>query len=824
MRLVILIIFLSVTHNTIAQNNYSNVKRCGADNFVANKILNDSNYLKIVEQTRLGREEVANRSYKNTQACPNGNVVIPVAIHFDNGIGTTAQEQTCLISLANAQIRALNKAYNGLDDEGCSTSPSGGACIIFKIANRNHVASSGLQNGEPAITFNGAYTCPFANPCNVTGWGGYLNIVVQNMIDFEGPLGIAPLNGNPGGGGAENSFLVDACTFGTDDVYCSQAGPNSCATTFRYRSGFTAVHEAGHFYGLDHTFCTDGGGNPEGGESCNCGSTNCDGFTDTPPQCYSNYSCFSGTCSQSVSNPCGGTAVFNNFMDYLVDDCMNSFSDQQTIFMNQLANAEIYKQSALGDFTPTCDFLLKVEGGSRYANENESIKICSNSEFIIEEIVLNNPESYNWTFATTNGLQVNIGSSINPSPVLRLSGTAGQLTISLTASNSSGNCSSTSKTFNVAPSLELTANLNSVTCLNNNFAEVELNVGSTIGNVSFSPANLVTGSGTNANPYLTLVNLDGDCSPIALTAFDDGLTVEKGIFEILQPFYLTGNYEVGINNASDFGVDIETILPCVQGEIIIVNDGNGATADFCQPSPPAQPNTSQCNNLNGNIALVDRGICTFTSKIENAQACGAIAVVICNCEPFTTDCTATSATEVVTMTGSSNIVNIPSIFISYNDCQLIKSALNQEPVRACIGAPRSDLCAQTITINPCEITACSSNGVSGCTNPCAANYNPQATQENGSCTNITTASISGLPAFIANGNSIQLTGSPAGGTFSGNGIVFTSFNPSLVNFGLHPITYTYNNGNGCQVSTSQTILVSQINYNFVQYQLDFISP
>lgn len=825
MRLSIFILLLNLSLNVFAQNNYANIKRCGTDNYIANKILNDSNYLKIVEQTRLNREKVVNRNFKNAnQACPNGNITIPVAIHFGNGIGTNTQEQICLISLANAQIRSLNQAYNALNDAGCSTTNTGGACITFKIANQNHPSSSGLQNGDPAITFAGEYSCPFADPCNVSNWGGYLNIVVQQMVDFGGPLGISPLNGNPSGGGRENSFLVDACAFGTDDIYCTQAGPNSCGATFRYRYGYTAVHEAGHFYGLDHTFCSDEGGSPEGGEACNCFSFNCDGFTDTPAQCHSNYTCFSGTCSELASNPCGGTAVFNNFMDYLVDNCMNSFSNQQTTYVNELASEDIYKQSALGNFAPICDFLLRVEGGARYANESESLKLCGSSDFFIEEAVLNNPDNYNWTFTTTNGLQVNISNSTEPSPVLRLSGDPGQLTISLSTSNSNGSCSSTSKTFNVEPSLEFTANLSNVECLNNNFGGVELNVGSTIGSVSFSPSSFVTGSGTSSDPYTALVDLDGDCNPVSFTAVDDGLVVEKGIFEILEPFYIAGSYKVGLNNPDEFGVNIETILPCKEGSIVIVNDGSGTTADFCQPTPPAQPNTSQCNNLNGNIALIDRGICTFASKIENAQACGAIAAVICNCEPFTTDCTANSTTEILTMSGSSSIVNIPSIFVSYNDCQLIKSALNEENVRACIGGPRTGLCAQTVTINPCEISACSNNAVSGCTNPCAANFNPQATQDNGSCTNITTASFSGLPAFTSNGNSIPLTGSPAGGTFSGNGVVFSNFNPSVVNIGQHPITYTYNNGNGCVVSDTKTILVSQINYNFVQYQLDFISP
>jgi len=822
MRLSILILILSLTYNSIAQTDFSTIKRCGSDNYVANKMLQDSSYLRIVEQTRLNRLKVAessSSSNKTSRACPDGDIVIPVAVHFDSGIGTNSQERTCLISLVNSQIRALNEAFNGLNDVGCTTSPTGGACITFKLANENHNAASGLQNGDPAITFNGLYTCPYEEPCNVSNWGGYLNIVVQNM---GGLLGISPLNGNPGGGGASNAFLVESCAFGTEDIYCNQAGPNSCSSTFSYRRGYTAVHEAGHFYGLEHTFCADDNGNPEGGDECNCFNFNCDGFTDTPAQCHANYSCFSGTCSEVITNPCGGPSIFNNFMDYMPDNCMNSFSDQQTTFMNETADRDIYKRSSLGDLAPVCNFMLRIENGSAYANENENLTVCGTSEFFIEELVLNNPENYNWTFTTTNGLLVDISSSTNPSPVLRLSGNSGQLTISLTASNSNGTCSGTSKTFNVQPSLAFGADFNDIECYNN-FAGVKLNVGSSVGNINLSPSSSISGSGTTADPYIAWVDLDEDCGPIVFTARDAGLIIEKGIFEILEPYYIAGDYSVGTNNPDNFGVDIETVRPCVQSNIVLVNDGDGIETDFCISS---QPTTSQCNNLNGNIALIDRGDCTFVEKIEDAQACGAIAVVICNCEPFSSDdCQANSATEVLTMSGSSDVIDIPSIFVSYNDCQLIKNALSQENVRACIGDERTGFCTQTITIDPCEITACDPNNiVNGCTNPCAANFNPQATQDDDSCTNIITASINGLPPFTTNATSVPLSGSPAGGTFSGEGVVFTTFNPSVVDIGLNQITYTYDNGNGCVVSDTKSILVSQLTYKFVQYQLDFVNP
>jgi len=85
-------------------------------------------------------------------------------------------------------------------------------------------------------------------------------------------------------------------------------------------------------------------------------------------------------------------------------------------------------------------------------------------------------------------------------------------------------------------------------------------------------------------------------------------------------------------------------------------------------------------------------------------------------------------------------------------------------------------------------------------------------------------SFSGLPDKTSSSLSIALTGSPAGGTFSGNGVFFNFFNPSISGLGLHNITYTYDDGNGCSGSDTQNILVYTINFAFVDYNLNTISP
>jgi len=81
-----------------------------------------------------------------------------------------------------------------------------------------------------------------------------------------------------------------------------------------------------------------------------------------------------------------------------------------------------------------------------------------------------------------------------------------------------------------------------------------------------------------------------------------------------------------------------------------------------------------------------------------------------------------------------------------------------------------------------------------------------------------------LPATITNGLPVNLSATPAGGTFTGNGVIFNAFNPSIVPAGLTTIFYTYADDFGCQQIISQQVLVVSVNYNFVNYNLETIAP
>lgn len=81
-----------------------------------------------------------------------------------------------------------------------------------------------------------------------------------------------------------------------------------------------------------------------------------------------------------------------------------------------------------------------------------------------------------------------------------------------------------------------------------------------------------------------------------------------------------------------------------------------------------------------------------------------------------------------------------------------------------------------------------------------------------------------LQPTASNNTPITLTASPPGGTFSGTGVIFSAFNPSIAGPGLHSITYTYTDTNGCQASVTNTIFAFTVIYNFVNYNLGTIAP
>jgi hypothetical protein len=93
-------------------------------------------------------------------------------------------------------------------------------------------------------------------------------------------------------------------------------------------------------------------------------------------------------------------------------------------------------------------------------------------------------------------------------------------------------------------------------------------------------------------------------------------------------------------------------------QVIKVDDGTSYPSYACS-------NLINTAQLTGKIALVDKGICSFASKMTRIQTAGAVAVIVCNNDD----------NEPSGIGGFSNGMTIPAVMIRKSDCQKIKLQL-----------------------------------------------------------------------------------------------------------------------------------------------------
>jgi hypothetical protein len=120
-----------------------------------------------------------------------------------------------------------------------------------------------------------------------------------------------------------------------------------------------------------------------------------------------------------------------------------------------------------------------------------------------------------------------------------------------------------------------------------------------------------------------------------------------------SPASIAGNKAFGL---ADFGP--QPGVPAITAPVILVNDGTGTTSDGCESLLNAA-------SIAGNIALIDRGTCTFVDKAKRAQDAGAVAVIIGN----------NVAGAPPGMAGADPTVTIPVVSVSQADATAIKGQL-----------------------------------------------------------------------------------------------------------------------------------------------------
>ena len=122
--------------------------------------------------------------------------------------------------------------------------------------------------------------------------------------------------------------------------------------------------------------------------------------------------------------------------------------------------------------------------------------------------------------------------------------------------------------------------------------------------------------------------------------------------KVLRPKSLKGSFEA---QPASFGPPLMG-GGGTTGLVVLADDGVGVGSDACEPI---------LNNLDGKIALVDRGACAFTTKVGNAQAAGAKGVMVANNQP----------SGPAPMGGTDPSITIPSVGITRDQGDTIKAEL-----------------------------------------------------------------------------------------------------------------------------------------------------
>ena len=422
------LIYLSITP-TFSYGQLSSThdhRTCGADAHLKER-LKDPNFASKYYSERAAI--LVSAQQKSVVACTNP-VIVPVVVHYESG----SISNQCMIDAAIAQIDQMNLDFrscnaNAADlcswiDAGCTNfggtagadaMPEDGVCIQFCLADQNHPSGETVIGGY-AITA-GDYSSNSQNASNA--WQGYFNVYVGAA---GGNLGFVPFLGGASNANNTQGASVLTSTFGAAGF----SGCEGVGTDNTFSNGATLTHEAGHWFGVEHTFS--------------------DNLADTPPQNNPNFGCptvDTNTCTSGV-----GTDYSANFMDYVDDDCMSNFSADQVAIMQSTAAAQnqwntnsiscytgwqngsiTYSSCVTGPcgnpVAPTADF-SPDSGTESTCNASAVINFTDLSSGV--------PTSWAWTFS---GAGVSPTSSTSQNPTVTASA-SGNLVATLTVTNAVG--------------------------------------------------------------------------------------------------------------------------------------------------------------------------------------------------------------------------------------------------------------------------------------------------------------------------------------------------------------------------------------------------
>ncbi len=274
-------------------------------------------------------DRTINRLQTNAQQRTHaGPYQIPVVVHVIHngepvGLGTNISDEQVF-----SQIRVLNEDFKRLNSDANQTPAvflpvAGSLDIEFVLARQDPdgqpsngiVRKQGSKSGyvfEDEVLLKSESIWPTED---------YLNIWVCRMTDDLIGYAQFPVSNLQGLEEYQNEIASTDGVVIAHDAFGSIEDGNFNLIS-RFNRGRTLTHEVGHYFGLRHIW----------GDDSNCITTT-DYVADTPKQNND-----TNGCPTHPQLSCSNTKMFQNFMDYTNDVCMNLFTAGQVDRMEIILN------------------------------------------------------------------------------------------------------------------------------------------------------------------------------------------------------------------------------------------------------------------------------------------------------------------------------------------------------------------------------------------------------------------------------------------------------------------------------------------------------